>query len=309
MCRDIAQGSGTNSLTILSARHLKPRLPTAWARFDNTQNIKQIAYASCREAPAARPNPRYILALECFSNVDGNNFGEWAGCDQWSAGTTPEMGRRCHFHRACDGLARHGDREHRSSRNSSRSSCQPIRSHLGSECLPDCDGRNPFAARRAWRSRRSPPDLPRRPCAVHVGVAVLRVCVVVAQPADGARAAGPRRRWYYECEYGAGSLRLSRALAGSGFRTQRDGGRDRLHARPDDRFGHPRDWTVELAVRHQHPLRRRCDLDRFEDIAAHPESSAWFRFSRRTDGGGLSRPFHSGDRKRGPPRAARADID
>ena len=25
---------------------------------------------------------------------------------------------------------------------------------------------------------------------------------------------------------------------------------DRLHARPDDRFGHSRDWTVELAVRH-----------------------------------------------------------
>jgi hypothetical protein len=41
--------------------------------------------------------------LESFSNVDGNNFGEWTGCDRWSTGTTPKMGRRSHFHRSGDG--------------------------------------------------------------------------------------------------------------------------------------------------------------------------------------------------------------
>ena len=41
-----------------------------------------------------------------------------------------------------------------------------------------------------------------------------------------------------EREHGVGSLRLPRALAGPGFRTQRDGRRDRLHARPDDRLRH-----------------------------------------------------------------------
>jgi len=106
-----------------------------------------------------------------------------------------------------------------------------------------------------------------------------------------------------------GSLRLSRALAGTGFRTQRDGRRDRLHARSDDRLGHPRDWTLELAVCHQHPLRCCCDPDRFEDIAAYPESDAWLRFSGGNDGVGLSRPFHPGDRKRRPSRAAWACID
>src|SRR6478672_5049768 len=264
-------------------RSLAPtKAPVASPSLSHTNtNSSHTRHAESRLLPDPISATCHVGVL---SNVDGNNFGEWTGCDQWSAGTTPEMGRRRHFHSPRDGLARYGDREHRSARNSSRSSCQPIRSHLGSECLPDCDGRNPFAARRAWRGRRSPPDLPRRPSAVHVGVAFLCIRMVVAQPVDGARAAGPRRRWHHEREYGLGSLRLSRALAGTGFRTQCDGRRDRLYPRPDDRLGHSRDWTVDLAVCHQHSLRHRCDLDRFEDIAAYPESGACFRFYRRADG-------------------------
>ena len=179
------------------------------------------------------------------------------------------MGRCCDFHGARNGVARHGDREHRSPRHRSRSSCRPGRRHLGGECLPDCHGRNAVAAGGTWRGRRSPPDLSWRPAAVHAGVAVLRMCLVVAQPADGAPAAGSRRRRHHEREYGAGSLRLSRPLAGPGFRKQRAGRRDRLHARPDDRVSHPRDWAVALAVCRQHSLRHCRDPGRPEDIAAH----------------------------------------
>ena len=81
-------------------------------------------------------------------------------------------------------------------------------------------------------------------------------CVVIAQPADGARAAGPRCRRHHEREYGAGSFRLSGALGKPRFRTQRAGRCDCLHARPDDRFKHPLDRVVELAVCRQHSLRR-----------------------------------------------------
>ena len=148
-----------------------------------------MRHAQCRLLPARIPTTS--RQFESSSNVDGNNFGGWAGGDQWSTGRTPEMGRRCNFHRPRDGLARHGDRKHRSPGNRCRSSRRPIRSHLGSECLPDCDGRNPFAAGSAWRGRRSPQDLPRRPCTVYGGIAFLRRRLVVAQPADSACAAAP----------------------------------------------------------------------------------------------------------------------
>jgi hypothetical protein len=127
-----------------AARPLKPRARAVWARLDDTRRSDGLHTRHAERC--LLPDPiRSTSRTGVLSNVDGNNIGGWAGCDQWSTGTTPGVGRWCHFHRACDGLARYGNREHRSPRDSSRSSCQPIRGHLGSECLPDCDGRNPFA--------------------------------------------------------------------------------------------------------------------------------------------------------------------
>ena len=45
--------------------------------------------------------------------------------------------------------------------------------------------------------------------------------------------------------------------AGPRLRPQRDGGRDRLHLRADDRLRHPRGRTVAVAVRGQYSVRPR----------------------------------------------------
>jgi len=53
----------------------------------------RIAYAACRASPAGRPGS--VLHRRRFGDafdVDGNNFGGWAGCDRWSAGRAPGMG-------------------------------------------------------------------------------------------------------------------------------------------------------------------------------------------------------------------------
>ena len=243
------------------------------------------------------------------SNVDGNNFGEQAGCDRWLAGGAPKLGGGCDFHRAGDGLARYGDREHRASRRRGRPACRSGRRHLGGERLSDRAGGNVAAARGARRNRRSSPDLSRGASAVHAGLAGLRVRLVVAEPAGGARAAGPRRQRHHEREHGAGSLRLSRPPAGPRLRPQRHGGRDRLHARPHHCLRHPGAGAVALAVRRQHSLRPGCDGDRAEDLAAHSAREPCLRFPRRAVGRRLSRPVHAGDRKCRASRAPRVHRD
>src|SRR3954447_19743303 len=99
----------------------------------------------------------------------------------------------------------------------------------------------PFSARRTWRGQRTLSDLPRRTAAVYVGLAFLRVRMVVAESADVPGAAGPPRRWDCACEYGVGSQPLSGALARTGFRTKSAGRRNGLYLWPDHRLGHSRD--------------------------------------------------------------------
>jgi hypothetical protein len=120
------------------------------------------------------------------------------------------------------------------------------------------------------------------------------------------RRRGSARWWYHECEYGAGSLRLSKELQGLGF------GRNAMVVATAFTLGPtiassilaigPWTWLFSINI----PFGIVAIL---KTLPRAPKSGACFRFSWRTDGCGLSRPLHSLDRKRGPSRAARAYID